>query len=287
MNLNNNEIDDIIAESLSILGSVRTPEIVETLSTSNNCSEEPPITPNSKTSLVDESTTRFSSATWYESIQSKNVILAGIGGIGSYCAFLLSRLKINELVLYDPDIVETTNMAGQLYGYNSIEANKVDAMYSILLEFSGYASVVCMRERYSEESLVSKIMICGFDNMEARKVFFNKWKNYVLSLPEEERRECLFIDGRLNAEEYQVLCIKGDDSYNMTRYETEFLFSDSEVEDAICSYKQTTFMANMIGSVMINLFVNFVANELDPIVERDLPFYTYYSAETMYFKTER
>lgn len=287
MSLNNNEIDEIVAESLSILGSLRTPEIVETLGTSNSSSEEPQITPNSKTALVDESTTRFSSATWYENIQSKNVILAGIGGIGSYCAFLLSRLKINELVLYDPDIVESTNMAGQLYSYDLIGSSKVDAMYSTLVKFSAYTSVICMNERYSEESLVSKIMICGFDNMEARKVFFNKWKNYALSLSEEERKECLFIDGRLNAEEYQVLCIKGDDSYNIARYEAEFIFSDNEVEDAVCSYKQTTFMANMIGSVMINLFVNFVANELNPIIERDLPFYTYYSAETMYFKTER
>jgi hypothetical protein len=45
-------------------------------------------------------------------------------------------------------------------------------------------------------------------------------------------------------------------------------------------------MANMIASVMVNLFVNFVANQCDPLVPRDLPFYTSYSAETMYYKTE-
>ena len=45
-------------------------------------------------------------------------------------------------------------------------------------------------------------------------------------------------------------------------------------------------MANMIASVMVNLFVNFVANQCKPLIERDLPFYTTYSAETMYYKTE-
>ena len=39
---------------------------------------------NSATLLVDEATSRFSSAIWYENIQKKTVILAGIGGIGRF-----------------------------------------------------------------------------------------------------------------------------------------------------------------------------------------------------------
>ena len=45
-------------------------------------------------------------------------------------------------------------------------------------------------------------------------------------------------------------------------------------------------MANMIASVMVNLFVNFVANQCNPIIDRDLPFFTTYNAETMFYKTE-
>lgn len=39
---------------------------------------------NSATLLVDEATSRFSSAIWYENIQRKTVILAGVGGIGRF-----------------------------------------------------------------------------------------------------------------------------------------------------------------------------------------------------------
>lgn len=39
---------------------------------------------NSPTLLVDEGTSRFSSAIWYENIQKKVVILAGVGGIGRF-----------------------------------------------------------------------------------------------------------------------------------------------------------------------------------------------------------
>lgn len=241
---------------------------------------------NSATLLVDEATSRFSSAIWYENIQKKTVILAGVGGIGSYVGFLLARMKPASMFIYDNDIVETVNMSGQLYGQSDLGRSKVSALAEMIRNYAGYDSVFAISERFTNESEASDIMICGFDNMAARKLFFNKWVNHVQSKPEEERKNCLFIDGRLAAEEFQVLCIKGDDKYNINRYNDEFLFSDAEADETICSYKQTTFCANMIASYMVNLFVNFCANQCEPLIDRDLPFLTTYNAKTMYLKTE-
>lgn len=241
---------------------------------------------NSATLLVDEATSRFSSAIWYENIQKKTVILAGVGGIGSYVGFLLARMKPASMFIYDDDIVETVNMSGQLYGQSDLGRTKVSALAEMIRNYAGYSSVFAINERFTNESEASDIMICGFDNMAARRLFFNKWVNHVQSKPEEERKNCLFIDGRLAAEEFQVLCIKGDDEYNINRYNNEFLFSDAEADETICSYKQTTFCANMIASYMVNLFVNFCANQCEPLIDRDLPFLTTYNAETMYLKTE-
>lgn len=82
---------------------------------------------NSGSLLIDESTSRFSSAIWYEAIQRKTVILAGVGGIGSYVGFLLARMKPAALFIYDPDIVETVNMSGQLYSREDVGNPKVSA----------------------------------------------------------------------------------------------------------------------------------------------------------------
>ena len=87
-------------------------------------------------------------------------------------------------------------------------------------------------------------------------------------------------------EEFQVFCMKGDDTYSIKKYKEEYLFADYEAESVQCSMKQTTYCANMIGSVIVNLFTNFIANQLKPVIPRDLPFKTYYSATMMYFKTE-
>lgn len=241
---------------------------------------------NSATLLVDEATSRFSSAIWYENIQKKTVILAGVGGIGSYVGFLLARMKPASMFIYDNDIVEAVNMSGQLYGQSDLGRPKVSALAEMIRNYAGYSSIFAISERFTDESEASDIMICGFDNMAARRLFFNKWLRHVLSKPKEERKNCLFIDGRLAAEEFQVLCIKGDDEYNINRYNNEFLFSDAEADETICSYKQTTFCANMIASYMVNLFVNFCANQCNPLIDRDLPFLTTYNAETMYLKTE-
>lgn len=241
---------------------------------------------NSQTLTVDETTSRFSGAVWYEAIQKKIIVLAGIGGIGSYCAFLLGRLKPESLFIYDPDIVEAVNMSGQLYGRDDIGSPKVASLSRMVSRYADYNRIVAFQERFTTESEPADIMICGFDNMEARKIFYRKWFIHVHSKSEEEKKNCLFIDGRLAAEEFQVFAIQGDDRRAQHAYESKWLFSDHQAEETVCSYKQTTFMANMIASVMVNVFVNFVANECNPLVPRDVPFMTSYTADTMFFKVE-
>lgn len=242
---------------------------------------------NSDTLTINEVTSRFSSASWADKIKTKKVLLAGVGGIGSYVAFLLSRLDIEYLCMMDADIVENANLSGQMFGVNNIGQNKVSAMSSILNNFSNFYKTSAHSARFTENTGAMDIMICGFDNMTARKHFYNAWKYRVASYDTvEAKANCLYIDGRLAAEEYQVFCIKGDDAYNMIRYERDFLFTDEEADATVCSYKQTSFMANQIASTMTNLFVNYVANQCEPLFDRDLPFYTTYDGVTMYFKTE-
>nr|DAS05394.1 MAG TPA: E1 enzyme family protein [Crassvirales sp.] len=248
--------------------------------------EEAVIPPNSGSLLVDEATSRFSGAIWYSAIQSKTITLAGVGGIGSYVGFLLARLRPAGLYLYDPDIVEQANMSGQLYGSSDLGQPKVSSLHRMIQIYANYYNSVAYQERFTAESEATDIMICGFDNMEARRLFFDKWVEHAGNKPEEERSKCLFIDGRLAAEEFQVFAIQGNDERAIVEYSRKWLFSDAAADETICSYKQTTFMANMIASVMVNLFVNFVANECNPIIDRDVPFMTQYSADTMYFKVE-
>lgn len=253
-----------------------------------NTQVEEPVTlrENSPTLLIDESQSRFSSAVWFDKISSSIICLGGLGGIGSWTSLLLSRLKPLSVYLYDDDKFELANMSGQLCGKSDIGQYKTGVAHNYAAHLSQYYNTISYPAKFTENTTGAKIMICGFDNMDARKTFYNVWKRRINATPDNVKKEYLFIDGRLHAEEFQILCISGYDEYRMKKYEEEWLFSDEEAEETICSYKQTSHMACMIASLIVNLFTNHIANQCDILVERDVPFFTYYNAETMYLKTE-
>lgn len=266
-----NTLSTDLIEYMRWLDIVSTPEYLE---------------PNSESLEVKENTARFSGAMWYEAIQQKIITLAGVGGIGSYVGFMLARMNPKSIFVYDDDRVEAVNMSGQFYGRSDIGNYKADALASAVRNYSDYNSIFSVTQRFTQETSASDIMICGFDNMEARKLFFDKWLAHIDSRPVEERKHCLFIDGRLAAEDLQVLCITGDNYPGIEKYKQEFLFTDEEADETVCSYKQTTYMANMIGSIIVNLFTNFVANELVGAPIRSLPFFTAYDGISMRIKNE-
>jgi hypothetical protein len=241
---------------------------------------------NSPTLTINDAVSRFSGAEWFDEVHSQRIILAGLGGIGSWTAFLLARLVPANLTMYDDDRVEVSNMSGQMYGYNNIGEYKSAAMSSIIQNNTSITSLYSRTTRFAEYCDPGPIMICGFDNMDARKTYFEVWSRYVNSIAGTYRKECLYIDGRLSIDTLQVFCIRGDDEYNMKRYKEEFLFDSSEADGTICSLKQTSYLASMIGSIITNLFVNFTANLTEPVIPYDMPFFTEYDARNVIFKTE-
>lgn len=275
-------MDSLIEESIPYNDNTEDIAIVELADTENIFI---PIQENSITLLQNDQTLRFSSADWFEKIKEQEVVLAGLGGIGSWCALLLSRLDIRCLTMYDDDFVDSVNLAGQFYKKNKIKAYKASAISSAIHEYSNYYNCNAYTRKFDSNSTTSRIMICGFDNMEARKIFYRRWSVYLDKYP-SVANESLFIDGRLSADTFQVLCIKGDDTYNRKRYEEKFLFDDSEADETICSFKQTSFMANMIASYMVNLFVNFISNLSNPDIEKSIPFFTEFDSNTLYCKQE-
>lgn len=89
------------------------------------------------------------------------------------------------------------------------------------------------------------------------------------------------MDGRLNAEQLQILTIRGDQKDKMDEYEKEYLFADGEVQDQDCTFKQTSHNAGMIASLMTSFLVNWAYNvNVSPV--RVVPFfYEYYPPLTM------
>lgn len=227
--------------------------------------------------------TRFKDAPWLVD-ENLPIIVGGAGGISSWLVLFLSRINIDNLLklyVYDFDKIDEVNLAGQFYKTNQINQYKVDAVKNLALEFCD-SEIHAMKEKYDAKSIQTTIMFAGFDNMEARKVMFEKWCNEceevgkaVLSglLPPFKYKP-IFIDGRLLSEQLQILCVTPENRY---KYEKEYLFLDSEVPDVSCTFKQTSHIAAMIGSLMVSFFLNHITNCKENNSARYVPFnYEYF-----------
>jgi molybdopterin/thiamine biosynthesis adenylyltransferase len=240
------------------------------------------------TESVNPETSRFSSAEWFKVAQKQSVCVCGVGGIGSWAAFMLSRLNPKKLIMIDPDVVEDHNLGGQFYSSDDIGQYKADAMAKIIQKFSGFKKVECFHSLVTSATKVPPVVFGGFDNMKARKALYEAWKANLPSQPATvDKKKFLLIDGRLSAEQLQVFCFTGADDYYMAEYEKNWLFSDDEAESTVCSYKQTSYCANLIGSLMANLFINWCTNQCDGLlIDRALPFMTEYEASQMFLREQ-
>lgn len=202
---------------------------------------------------------RVKGASWFPLLYKKDVLVLGQGGIGSWTSLLLSRIGC-KLHIFDMDSYEVHNMTGQIVKGDAIGKSKVSAMAEIISELSPNCMINTYNRRYDEDSITGDIVICGFDNMIARKIAFENWKSYLNSIEEFGRKQCFFQDGRLLAEQLQIFSIRGDSDEQIARYEKDWLFDDKEVQEAECTFKQTSHCAAMIASHMVGFLTNWVSN---------------------------
>ena len=206
---------------------------------------------------------RFKDAPWFGE-RKESVLVGGAGGIGSWLTFFLTKAGFKPIV-YDYDRIEEHNLGGQLFRPTSVGHLKVNALYDMIKEFCN-EEISVVDAAFDSSSPTHYFMFSAFDNMEARKDFFNVWKRGVEDCPVTP----ILIDGRLLMEQLQILSVTPE---NMQRYEEEYLFDDSEVEDAACTLKQTSHSAAMIASHMVGIFTNHITNIYEREVVREVPFY--------------
>lgn len=219
--------------------------------------------------IVSETSLRFSSSDWYEAIKKYNgsVNIIGAGGIGSWAAILVARLGL-KVHIYDADKIELVNMAGQLFRKGQIGQKKSTATCNNVHSFTDISAY--SYDFYTESSVAHPITIVGTDSMSSRKLAYRTWKR---SWESKMNPLSIFIDARLAAEEFEVIAIRTRE--DMKVYESRLLFSDEEATTEVCSYKQTSFAAAMIGGTIANILANFFSNME---VLRPVPFYTHYTA---------
>lgn len=89
----------------------------------------------------------------FSELTKKNVILFGIGGVGSWCAESLVRTGIGRLTIVDSDNIDVSNINRQLPATTqTIGESKVNALKNKLLSINPEAQITALQKRYNAET---------------------------------------------------------------------------------------------------------------------------------------
>lgn len=88
-----------------------------------------------------------------QSLSEKNVILFGLGGVGSYTAEALARAGIGRLTIVDNDVVSVTNINRQLCALHStVGKPKVEVIKERILDINPDCVVTALQKFYLPEN---------------------------------------------------------------------------------------------------------------------------------------
>ncbi len=124
----------------------------------------------------------------FEKIQSVNVGIAGLGGLGSNAAMALVRSGFRCFVLCDLDLVEISNLNRQWYFMDQVGQPKTEALKANLLRINPELDLTLIRERVTHLNAAHIFVRCdaiieAFDKVDSKKmlmrVFWDSDKFYV------------------------------------------------------------------------------------------------------------
>ena len=91
-----------------------------------------------------------------EKLEKSNVIIYGIGGVGSYTVEALARAGVGNLTLVDNDVITYSNINRQIHATTkTVGKNKVDVMKKRIQEINPNIKVRVFENNEKEEELIT------------------------------------------------------------------------------------------------------------------------------------
>jgi hypothetical protein len=184
------------------------------------------------------------------------VHVIGVGGIGSNLVLPLARTGVQELHLWDPDLVEAKNLEYQhTYRESDIGRLKVSAMAAYLERQEVTAKIVQHAEKVTSDHAteLSGLVLAGVDSMEARvDIFESVWYNPGV---------LCYWDGRTGGPQFDCFRIEPNASAQVDFYR-DHLWSDEEVAALPCGGRDDSESSAILARIMTRSVTRFAAAHL-------------------------
>ena len=106
---------------------------------------------------------------------NRKILIIGAGGIGSFLISTLDKVKLYDITVADPDIVERKNLSYQNFIDEDIGLNKASVMGNRYNSIKGGSKYPILTEKQMEGY---DLVICCVDNLSVRRTLYNtniKW----------------------------------------------------------------------------------------------------------------
>ncbi len=176
-------------------------------------------------------------------LRTSKVMVFGLGGVGSYAAEAIARSAVGELILIDPDHVETSNLNRQIEALvSTLGMAKVDAMKSRIEDINPDVVVETFPER-----------LCA-DNIEA---FLDMMPDFIVDCIDDVEAKALLLK---RAVERNVRIISAMGFAN--KFHPEMIRISTLKETSVCPLAKT--LRQKLRSMSVNLDIPVVFSEEVP-----------------------
>ena len=142
-------------------------------------------------------------------MSKRRIMIIGAGGIGSYLIPLLDKTKVYDIIVADPDKVETKNLTYQNFRTKENGMNKASVMdWNYDSVSRGYPYLVLTNKQIENYDLV----VCCADNLDVRRLLYRS-KGKWLDL-RAQGRNCAYISYRADKNKHDTLLAGPEGSFS-------------------------------------------------------------------------
>ena len=154
-----------------------------------------------------------------QKLEKANVLVVGLGGVGSFAAEFLARAGVGTITIVDGDIVDITNINRQLPALHStIGQSKVKIMEQRLMDINPDLKLTCIEEFLSPERAF-EIVSPDFDYVLDCIDSITPKINLILAAKRKRVKiiSCMGAGGKMNASKVKVSDINNSENCKLAR----------------------------------------------------------------------
>lgn len=182
--------------------------------------------------------------------QLKEIAIVGVGSVGSFTCLALTKMGLQNFVLWDFDSIEEHNLPNQFFMESQLNQKKDVSTQELITKFSPSVNVRLNGKVKKDSLIFSDVTILCTDSMASRKLAYEKCKDFSRFL----------IDARMGGQVMIIYTIDLKDPKQRKEYE-KTLYPDEESEDLLCTEKAIIYNVLGISSMICNQLKKVLSKE--------------------------